>query len=546
MLVGAPCASCKSEAISGDTSTAVGGAGGSAGEAASRGGSSGAAGGHSGAVGEGGDGGAGTSTGSGATAGAGGSGAGGSGADGGPCSDGLLLCDGSCIDPMEDERFCGASGSCLGKYRGHRCSSGWTCEDGSCPGTWQEPEIVTDIGATVRDFAMNDDGSAIFAWAEPTSERRAKVSRRLYTLEEGWGSAFIRESYTAAELGVGIDLEGNAIVVWSDDDRTAPNLQASHYAVGSGWGGNEFVNVDRASRSYLPNMAMAADGSSLVVWVEEDGLWARRHTLDGGWEPAVLVQPGEVRVPEVAMNRAGDAIAVWYDLASSGLWSSRAAAGKGWATSEQIDDSSNDSSAWLNRDFDAALDAEGNALVVWITFDDLWANRFTADAGWEGPQQLDTWDDAWEMTEIGMDAEGNALVAWQWEHPYISAGGIYANEYTVDSGWGTAADFTPSEYAGLPSLAVGASGEALFVWLTDYEWDGDWVSQIRTRRYTPGVGFGATESVDMISCTEGLIYCEGAPVVHVAVDADGNALLLWNSVDQTGMRSSLSLKGEAP
>jgi hypothetical protein len=55
------------------------------------------------------------------------------------CGSGLVGCGGSCIDPLSDPDHCGASGSCKGADAGAACEQDEACVDGacssSCPGT---------------------------------------------------------------------------------------------------------------------------------------------------------------------------------------------------------------------------------------------------------------------------------------------------------------------------------------------------------------------------------------------------------------------------
>jgi hypothetical protein len=48
------------------------------------------------------------------------------------CPAGQIACDGNCIDPSIDPRFCGASGACTGATRGAACPTGRVCELGGC------------------------------------------------------------------------------------------------------------------------------------------------------------------------------------------------------------------------------------------------------------------------------------------------------------------------------------------------------------------------------------------------------------------------------
>jgi hypothetical protein len=45
------------------------------------------------------------------------------------CQVGLVNCGGKCIDPLQDKRFCGVDASCAG---GVECGADWTCAQGTC------------------------------------------------------------------------------------------------------------------------------------------------------------------------------------------------------------------------------------------------------------------------------------------------------------------------------------------------------------------------------------------------------------------------------
>jgi len=48
------------------------------------------------------------------------------------CADGRVFCDGDCINPSADRRFCGASGDCTSDRDGERCTDGLVCSLGAC------------------------------------------------------------------------------------------------------------------------------------------------------------------------------------------------------------------------------------------------------------------------------------------------------------------------------------------------------------------------------------------------------------------------------
>ncbi len=49
-----------------------------------------------------------------------------------PCPSGQVACEGACVDPQTSPIHCGASGTCTGAQAGVTCTSGQTCQAGTC------------------------------------------------------------------------------------------------------------------------------------------------------------------------------------------------------------------------------------------------------------------------------------------------------------------------------------------------------------------------------------------------------------------------------
>ncbi|GAG34147.1 unnamed protein product, partial [marine sediment metagenome] len=48
------------------------------------------------------------------------------------CQAGLVECNGTCVDPLTNRMYCGASGDCQGANAGAQCGSGEICVNGQC------------------------------------------------------------------------------------------------------------------------------------------------------------------------------------------------------------------------------------------------------------------------------------------------------------------------------------------------------------------------------------------------------------------------------
>src|SRR5262249_46361128 len=146
---------------------------------------------------------------------------------------------------------------------------------------------------------------------------------------------------------------------------------------------------------------------------------------------------GDATETRVGFDSSGNALAVWTqsDGTRNRIWSNRYTLGTGWSTPALVETSTDDS---YNPQI--VVDASGNAIVAWDTFDGttnhIFSNRYTAGSGWGTPVQIDPNTNAATTVDIAMDSNGNALAAWtQFDGTYER---IWSNRYTVGSGWGTA------------------------------------------------------------------------------------------------------------
>lgn len=62
------------------------------------------------------------------------------------CDEGLIACAGACVDPLLDTRHCGATGSCSGDEAGTACAAGQVCNQGACAEDCPEGRLDCDGG----------------------------------------------------------------------------------------------------------------------------------------------------------------------------------------------------------------------------------------------------------------------------------------------------------------------------------------------------------------------------------------------------------------
>jgi hypothetical protein len=227
--------------------------------------------------------------------------------------------------------------------------------------------------------------------------------------------------------------------------------------------------------------AVAAQGTQVTVTPELRLLPATTYTVqvgqgptltfttrDGAWSaaPTRLSAGGaDAHGRHIAVDARGNAIAVWYqqDGAMRNIWASRYERATGWTAPFTIEQN-----AALADSPQVAMDAEGNAIAVWIQTHvgapSLWASRFTPAGGWETPELLELMDGSAAVNpRIAMNASGQAVVAW---HQQEAIANIYVNRYAPGAGWQGPQSIEAHPMDSLnPLVAVTPSGLAVVSWI---------------------------------------------------------------------------------
>lgn len=142
--------------------------------------------------------------------------------------------------------------------------------------------------------------------------------------------------------------------------------------------------------------------------------------------------------------------------------------GKAWGTASLIETDN----AGHASDPQIVFDNNGNALAVWVQSDgtrnNIWANHYTVGTGWGTAAQIETDTGNANQAQIAIDASGNALAVWtQFDGTRNS---IWANRFIAGTGTGTgwgAVSLIETDNAGdaySPQIAIDANGNALAVW----------------------------------------------------------------------------------
>ncbi|HLA63073.1 MAG TPA: T9SS type A sorting domain-containing protein [Rhodothermales bacterium] len=311
-------------------------------------------------------------------------------------------------------------------------------------------------------------------------------------------------------------------------------------------GGEVRVNTYTTDLQFTPRVARSADGGYVVVWSghEQDGsgggVFTQRYSADGtlqGGEVQVNTHTtGNQSVPAVAMDADGDYVVVWsgnqQDGDGYGIYARRFGTG-GVAQGAEFRVNTTTTGGQVNPA--VAVGADGRFVVAWhSTGQDgdgagVFARRYSAAGAPEGGEvQANTYTTGSQsVPSVAMSADGAFVVAWRSAGQDGSGYGVYARRYDAAGaaqGEEGGVNTTTAGDQTFPSVAMDAGGGAFVVWRSVGEEGGAYA-----RRYSAA---GAPEGGEFrVSAVAPAVAFAPA----VALDADGDAFVVWTDEDEGGV-----------
>lgn len=336
-------------------------------------------------------------------------------------------------------------------------------------GVWSPPALLEyiDGDTTKPDIAMNSAGNALAVWTQPGggSSHPAKWTwARVFSPSTGWGTPVIVSTYTdngppnRDNAIAAIDDSGTAIALWEEySDRTCggASLVGKVFRVGSGWTDDRLLHCGWSHRA---DIAMDGNGNAIVGYMHDGGGEgdAARAVLytNGVWSAPINLTPAPTRSLDsniqVAMNAAGEALAVWNHVEilpdnslvfwlslsryRGGVWTSErwapggrptvamAANGNITVTWHQDDGGVYarrlEAGAWLSPvrvgvGTNARAVAPGTGpLMVWMQGDDLMFSRYLGGNVWQPAQSAESNAEPVSAPRLAASTHASAFVAW--------------------------------------------------------------------------------------------------------------------------------------
>ncbi len=287
-------------------------------------------------------------------------------------------------------------------------------------GSFDAPVDVSAGGATANSpqVALDPVGDAVAVWSRSgVAQAATRPAGGSFGAPVGLSAA----STSVSDAHVAVDTAGDAIAVWRIFDGTNFIVQAAVRPAGGAFGAAVNLTAD-GHDAFAPDVAMDPAGDAVVVWFRYNGtsqvIQAAARPAGGSFSSPVDVSqnaPAGSFFPHVAMDQAGDAVAVWYRSNGSNniVQASVAPAASGvWQTPADLSATGEDA---LNAA--VATDPAGDAVAVWQrsngTNQIVQAAVRPAGGSFGASVDLSATGQNALSPQVAMDQAGDAVVAWQ-------------------------------------------------------------------------------------------------------------------------------------
>jgi hypothetical protein len=340
-------------------------------------------------------------------------------------------------------------------------------------GAWDAPMTIdSNAGAAYNPrLAVDAGGDVTAVWRQGNG-----------TIDDVWSNA-----YTGGAWGTPQRIESGAADARNPDVATGGGVTLAawtQYAVGNT--GSIFSAVETAPGTWAAEQEIdgagnaadeaqiAVDGSGrgLAVWVQGNAV--RGATYTGGWNAAMLVSTALTPAhPRLAMNAAGDAVAVWETQHATGGIDIAAATytvAGGWSNPVLLEGTPLESSSPA-----VAIDAAGDAVLVWIQSDGLHRNVVATEyfpaTGWASGAALIEDNDTGDAKSpaVAITPAGNATAVWAQEVSGTTGieQDIFGNRLaTGTTNWDVAMGVSQPGLNDTPAITAIAGGQVSVIWTT--------------------------------------------------------------------------------
>jgi hypothetical protein len=382
---------------------------------------------------------------------------------------------------------------------------------------WSDPFDVSSAGSSRREarVAVAPSGAAVVTWLARDGAAAVLQARRIEP--DGARGPILDLSAAGrnpASPDVAIDAAGAATVVWSDRGPTGTEEIVRARRISAAGALERTIDLSPPGlTAKVPEVEVTPSGVATVIWERPQAgtVHLRRIDPTGGPGATLDVSPAAYQA-DLAVDADGDAYVAWAaDGGADQIIKGRRVTAGG--DLEDVDTLSDDET--LSFSPQVALDATGTPTVTWIREDDsIELRRGLGEVAVVAPAGIGDL-----LGDLAVDAAGNATVVWI--GPSGSSWATYLRRLPATGPSGPVNDLWSGGSDHGPRLALDGAGTPTLIWGNETATG----STIRARTAPAGAAFGPIADLWPPST----VAFAGEPAV--ASNAAGGMTAVWRRGD---------------
>jgi hypothetical protein len=290
--------------------------------------------------------------------------------------------------------------------------------------SWSFPPLpISGISASHPELMIDSAGNVTAVWMELLEGQRIiRSSTKMF--ENRWIPLNITTSGQSCDPQVAVDAAGILTAIWTQDVNGFDVIHSATKPYIGIWSPATPISaLDHTA--YHPKIAVDSAGNAIAIWAETIGtsvvIQSSTKTAKSGWEAPINLSdassPGVIAVhPQIIVDSAGNATAIWMMSEGSddfSIQSSTKLLGESWSPCTTL------SKGQMASDPQLAVDSAGDVIAVWTEMITNHGNNVVQCAvklsgkEWSSPPiTLSALELSSTAPQIVIDPAGNATVVW--------------------------------------------------------------------------------------------------------------------------------------
>jgi hypothetical protein len=343
-----------------------------------------------------------------------------------------------------------------------------------------------------------------------------------------WGAALTidDEAEPASVPQVAVNSAGAAVAVWVQSAAVAcqsyPSAFAATFAPSTGWAAPQHLSATgNCPTVRVPQVAIDGSGNAMAVWEEDVGgpadAFASRRPAGSGFTAGIELSTDDMnsaRAPHVAAGSNGDVLIAYHQAVGTDFnIRAHLYSGTGWTHFGEVEMDPD-----RGTHVHVAVGNPGRGFLVWQQLenseDSVWGMALDLSSGTGTPRQLGTGNQgSANLARVAANASGNAVAIWkQWNGV---AHEIWATHFRNDAFQPAGRVDRRNGGTDAPQVAMDAAGNAIAVWA---DFTGTAYEVWSARMSSAGTWSNAARIDDGAASAE---------TPRLAMNASGNAVAIW-------------------